>query len=113
MQCPTSVHTRRAVRSPSLHPPRPSSPAYTLDRCKLLAAKVASAADLPLQCKQYPEAVQSAETNVNRTETSKKSAFEGMQGGLAAQANHKKGRASHAQIQRRLTNTRRFTKKKE
>mmetsp|Transcript_19163 Transcript_19163/g.30974 ORF Transcript_19163/g.30974 Transcript_19163/m.30974 type:complete len:87 (+) Transcript_19163:155-415(+) len=80
---------------------------YTLDKCKLLAEKAASASDLPFQCKKYPEAVKSA--NIQRQDTSK-GAYAGMQGGLAAQANKKKGRQSHAQIQRRLTNSRRFTK---
>mmetsp|Transcript_628 Transcript_628/g.1159 ORF Transcript_628/g.1159 Transcript_628/m.1159 type:complete len:87 (+) Transcript_628:170-430(+) len=82
---------------------------YTLEKCKLLAEKVSSSNDLPFQCKKYPEAVKSA--NIARTET-KGGAYAGMQGGLAAQANKKKGRESHAQIQRRLTNSRRFTKQK-
>lgn len=73
----------------------------------MLAEKASSASDLPYQCKKYPEAVKSA--NIERKDTSK-GAYAGMQGGLAAQANKKKGRQSHAQIQRRLTNSRRFTK---
>lgn len=74
----------------------------------MLAEKAASANDLPYACKKYAEAVKTA-SNVKRRETQKE-AFEGMQGGLAAQANKKSGRESHAQIQRRLTNSRRFTK---
>ena len=81
---------------------------YTLEKCKLLAEKVASTNDLPYECKKYPEAVQTA-SKIKRRAT-EKGAFEGMQGGLAAQANKKTGRESHAQIQRRLTNSRRFTK---
>eukprot|EP00970_Alexandrium_tamarense_P000619 scaffold69_cov198-Alexandrium_tamarense.AAC.59 len=72
----------------------------------MLAEKVSSINDLPLQCKKYPEAVKAA--SIQRTAT--KQAFEGMQGGLAAQAQKAKGGQSHAQIQRRLTNSRRFTK---
>jgi hypothetical protein len=79
---------------------------YTLEKCKMLAEKVSSINDLPLQCKKYPEAVKAA--SIQRTAT--KQAFEGMQGGLAAQAQKAKGGQSHAQIQRRLTNSRRFTK---
>lgn len=76
----------------------------------MLAEKVASTNDLPYQCKKYPEAVQAAASLKRRA--TEKGAFEGMQGGLAAQANKKKGRESQAQIQRRLTNSRRFTKQK-
>lgn len=72
----------------------------------MLAEKASKVSDLPVECTKYPEAVKAA--SVQRTST--KSAYEGMTGGLAAQANKAKGRESHAQIQRRLTNTRRFTK---
>ena len=75
----------------------------------MLAEKAASANDLPYECKKYPEAVKAA--SIKRSKTEKK-AFEGMQGGLAAQSAKKQGRESHAQIQRRLTNSRRFTKQK-
>ncbi|KAL7542359.1 hypothetical protein ACHAXR_011712 [Thalassiosira sp. AJA248-18] len=75
----------------------------------MLAEKVTTTNDLPFQCKKYPEAVKTA--SIKHRDT-KKEAFDGMQGGLAAQANKKKGRESHAQIQRRLTNSRRFTKQK-
>mmetsp|Transcript_28819 Transcript_28819/g.45399 ORF Transcript_28819/g.45399 Transcript_28819/m.45399 type:complete len:87 (+) Transcript_28819:120-380(+) len=80
---------------------------YTLDKCKMIAEKVSNSADLPYACKKYPEAVKAA--SIKRSGT-KKAAYEGMQGGLAAQAQKAKGRESHAQIQRRLTNSRRFTK---
>jgi ribose 1,5-bisphosphokinase PhnN len=72
----------------------------------MLAEKVSKASELPVECTKYPEAVKAA--SVQRTPT--KSAYEGMTGGLAAQANKAKGRESQAQIQRRLTNSRRFTK---
>ena len=75
----------------------------------MLAEKVESVNELPYQCKKYPEATKAA--SLKRTST-EKGAFAGMQGGLAAQANKKKGRESQAQIQRRLTNSRRFTKQK-
>lgn len=84
---------------------------FTADKCKMLAEKVDSINDLPYACKKYPDAVKTANNPIVRRETDK-GAYAGMQGGLAAQANKKKGRESHAQIQRRLTNSRRFTKQK-
>ena len=72
----------------------------------MLAEKASSSADLPYACTKYPEAVKAASIQRKATKT----AYEGMQGGLAAQAQKAKGRESHAQIQRRLTNSRRFTK---
>lgn len=82
---------------------------YTLEKCKMLAEKVSSTSDLPLECKKFPDAVKRASMKKHDT---KKQAFEGMQGRLAAEKNKKTGRESHAQIQRRLTSTRRFTKQK-
>ena len=82
---------------------------FTLEKCKMLAEKASSSAELPYECKKYPEAVKTA--SIKRSGT-KKAAYEGMQGGLAAQAQKAKGRETHAQIQRRLTNSRRFTKSK-
>ncbi len=75
----------------------------------MLAEKVTSADDLPYACKKYPEAVKAASLQRKGTQ---KSAYDGMQGGLAAQSQKAKGRESHAQIQRRMTNSRRFTKQK-
>jgi len=83
---------------------------FTLEKCKMLAEKATSAADLPYACKKYPEAVKAASLQRKGTQ---KSAYDGMQGGLAAQAQKAKGRESHAQIQRRMTNSRRFTKQKQ
>ena len=81
---------------------------YTLDKCKMIAEKVNSANELPYECKKYPEVVKSASLKRQGTQ---KSAFAGMQGGAAAQANRQRGKESHAQMQRRMTNSRRFTKK--
>ena len=78
----------------------------------MLAERAASVNDLPYACKKYPDAVKEANAPIKRHSTAEKGAYAGMQGGLAAQANKKKGRESHAQIQRRLTNSRRFTKQK-
>ncbi len=94
-----------------------STKEYTLDKCKILAEKASSVNDLPYQCKRYPEAIKAVghppaveATELNRQDTSGKDAYLGMTGGRAAQANKSKGLETHAQIQRRLTNSRRFTK---
>ena len=79
---------------------------YTLEKCKMLAEKASKVSDLPSECTRYPEAVKAA--SIQRTTT--KTAYEGMQGGQAAMANKAKGRQSQAQITRRMTNSRRFTK---
>ncbi len=78
----------------------------TLEKCKMLAEKASKVSDLPIECTRYPEAVKAAQ--VQRTTT--KGSYEGMEGGLAVQANKANGRESQAQITRRLTNSRRFTK---
>jgi hypothetical protein len=99
---PPRAHPKSHFLIPSLT----SSPEYTLDKCKILAEKVSSVDELPYQCKKYPEAVKSV--GIKRHDTD--NAYAGMKGRLAAQANKEKGIESHAQIQRRLTNSRRFTK---
>ena len=84
---------------------------YSLAKCKLLAEKVNSVNELPYECKKYPDAMKEASkpAKISRKDTD---AYAGMQGATAAKAVKKSGRESHAQIQRRLTNTRRFTKQK-
>ena len=84
---------------------------YSLAKCKLLAEKVNSVNELPYECKKYPDAMKEASkpAKISRKDTD---AYAGMQGAMAAKAVKKSGRESHAQIQRRLTNSRRFTKQK-
>ena len=84
---------------------------YSLDKCKLLAEKVSSVNELPYECKKYPAAVKEANkpANITRKDTDPHA---GMQGAMAAKHQKASGRESHAQIQRRLTNSRRFTKQK-
>jgi hypothetical protein len=100
------VHVLNPILSLPTPAAPPPPPEYTLDKCKILAEKVSSVNDLPYQCKKYPEAVKSVGIKRHDTEN----AYDGMKGRMAAQANKKKGIESHAQIQRRLTNSRRFTK---
>ena len=84
---------------------------YSLAKCKLLAEKVNSVNELPYECKKYPDAMKEASkpAKIPRKDTD---AYAGMQGAMAAKAVKKSGRESHAQIQRRLTNSKRFTKQK-
>lgn len=72
----------------------------------MLAEKVSKVSELPKECTRYPEAVKAAAAPRALTKT----AYDGMTGAQAARANKASGRESHAQIQRRLTNSRRFTK---
>ena len=71
---------------------------------------MSSANEMPYGCAKFPAAMKEAEkpAKIARSLTS----HAGMQGALAAKKNKAAGRESHAQIQRRLTNSRRFTKQK-
>eukprot|EP00979_Chaetoceros_neogracilis_P006914 scaffold1406_cov284-Chaetoceros_neogracile.AAC.17 len=69
--------------------------------CKLLAQKLSNIKDLPKECFDHKDIVASFQRHPTKSENS--IAFEGMGSSAAA-------RAHHAQIQRRYTNTRRFTK---
>lgn len=77
--------------------------------CKVLADKLVAVKDLPRECLAYNDVINS----ILRRNTKTGNAFEGMQAGSAqsAKAARVKGKESYAQIQRRYTNSRRFTKK--
>lgn len=77
---------------------------FTLDTCKVLAAKCATVDALPIQCKKYSEVLKSSMAG------KKEDPFAGMTGRAAAQSARMTGRESQAQIQRRLTSTCRFKK---
>merc|ERR1711915_709978 len=78
--------------------------------CKVLADKLVAVKDLPRECLAYNDVINSI---LRRNTKTGSDAFEGMQAGSAqsAKAARVKGKESYAQIQRRYTNTRRFTKK--
>lgn len=68
-------------------------------------------ADLPKGCQAYPSVVQTLETK----EKAASNPFMGMWAGQASKARmaRSQGLESHAQIQRRLTTQRRFSKQKD
>jgi len=72
-----------------------------------LAKLLLSVKDLPYDCQKHADVVRTLERRNTKSnpEHEKALAYQGM--GAAA-----KGRSNQAQIQRRLTSTRRFTKKK-
>lgn len=82
------------------------------DYCQGLANKLASMSDLPKSCRKYPDIVKTLERRTTGKKEDAALAFEGMSPGEAAQARaaRSKGQQHHAQIQRRYTQTRRFTK---
>jgi hypothetical protein len=75
-----------------------------------LARKITNIKDLPKECFDYKDIVASFQKSSTKSEQS--IAFEGMGSGSAAAAAKARdlGQQSNAQIQRRYTNTRRFTK---
>mmetsp|Transcript_23221 Transcript_23221/g.22287 ORF Transcript_23221/g.22287 Transcript_23221/m.22287 type:complete len:118 (-) Transcript_23221:301-654(-) len=81
--------------------------------CEALAEKLTSVKDLPRECLAYNAVVNSV---LRRSKTSDNAiAFQGMQSGSAtsAMAARGKGKESFAQIQRRYTNSRRFSKQEK
>jgi hypothetical protein len=79
--------------------------------CKLIAQKISNIKDLPQECLEYKDIVAQFQRRPTKSENS--IAFEGMGSSAAAAANARsKGQENYAQIQRRFTNTRRFTKEK-
>mmetsp|Transcript_12140 Transcript_12140/g.17679 ORF Transcript_12140/g.17679 Transcript_12140/m.17679 type:complete len:116 (+) Transcript_12140:131-478(+) len=77
--------------------------------CKAVAAKLSNLKDLPQECFEYNDIVVSFQKRPTKSENS--IAFEGMGSSAAAAAKaRERGQQNYAQIQRRFTNTRRFTK---
>mmetsp|Transcript_24914 Transcript_24914/g.33023 ORF Transcript_24914/g.33023 Transcript_24914/m.33023 type:complete len:84 (+) Transcript_24914:645-896(+) len=79
----------------------------------MLANQLLAVGDLPVACQAHPEVVNTLRRkNTKSDPNSAAQAFAGMSAGeqQAAMAQRSKGQMSHAQIQRRLTSTRRFTK---
>jgi hypothetical protein len=79
--------------------------------CKLLSQKISSVQDLPSECFEHDDLVSSLKSRPTKSDSSV--AFEGMgNASAAAIAAREKGQQNYAQIQRRFTNSRRFTKSK-
>mmetsp|Transcript_6454 Transcript_6454/g.9375 ORF Transcript_6454/g.9375 Transcript_6454/m.9375 type:complete len:116 (-) Transcript_6454:153-500(-) len=82
------------------------------DECSCLAKKISSVKDLPVECHIHKDIVRSVIAKSSSKENA--IAFQGMGSAAAAHANARgQGRESYAQIQRRYTNTRRFTKEQK
>jgi hypothetical protein len=83
----------------------PNSP-FTKMSCFELIGKVCPASPLPAACEQFEEVKIALQRN-NSNKANQAIAFEGMAAGEAAAAmsSRDKGFLSHAQIQRRMTNS--------
>ncbi len=74
-----------------------------------LSQKLADVNQLPKECRGYKDVLQ----NVQKSQTENSIAFQGMGSSAAAAASARgRGQESYAQIQRRFTNTRRFSKER-
>mmetsp|Transcript_8292 Transcript_8292/g.15626 ORF Transcript_8292/g.15626 Transcript_8292/m.15626 type:complete len:115 (+) Transcript_8292:214-558(+) len=79
--------------------------------CRMIAQKISNIKDLPQECFEHKDIVAQFQRRPTKSENS--IAFEGMGSSAAAAAKARsKGQENYAQIQRRMTNTRRFTKEK-
>ena len=79
--------------------------------CLMVAKQLSNIKDLPQECFDYKDIVANFQRRPTKSENS--IAFEGMgNAGAAAASARMKGQQNYAQIQRRFTNTRRFTKEK-
>jgi len=76
--------------------------------CKLIAAKVAGIQHLPSECHQFNDVINAVPKSSDSNDLS--IAFQGMGNSAAAAIKARKtGKQNYAQIQRRFTNTRRFS----
>ena len=99
--------THRMVRFPLLHVYIESE--LTQKQCLVLAVKLSSSKHLPKECLEYKDVVQVLQKRPTKSDNS--IAFQGMgSSGLAAAKARERGQQNYAQIQRRFTNTRRFSK---
>jgi hypothetical protein len=74
-----------------------------------LSRKLSDYSELPMECRGFKDVV----SNLNAKNDSSAIAFQGMGNSAAAAASaRQKGQQNYAQIQRRFTNTRRFTKER-
>lgn len=75
-----------------------------------LSLKLSDLKELPKECSGYKDVV----SNLDGSKANSSIAFQGMGSSAAAAASaREKGQQNYAQIQRRFTNTRRFTKEKK
>lgn len=79
---------------------------HSYESCMAISQKLSNSGELPRECRQYKDVVSNLTASSKKDDTAA-IAFQGMGGSAAAAA------VSHAQIQRRYTNTRRFTKERK
>ena len=78
-------------------------------QCKAISSKLTNIKNLPTECYEHEDIVSKLKTKP--TQHTNSIAFEGMgSSAAAAAAARQHGKENYAQIQRRYTNTRRFTK---
>eukprot|EP00553_Chaetoceros_curvisetus_P007219 CAMPEP_0204616394 /NCGR_PEP_ID=MMETSP0717-20131115/3648_1 /ASSEMBLY_ACC=CAM_ASM_000666 /TAXON_ID=230516 /ORGANISM="Chaetoceros curvisetus" /LENGTH=101 /DNA_ID=CAMNT_0051629627 /DNA_START=398 /DNA_END=703 /DNA_ORIENTATION=+ len=92
---------------------QPTSQKRDYAQCQIFAKKISNIKDLPDECFAHKDIVASFQTS-SRGGADAPDPFAGMGGAAAAAISaRKKGQENYAQIQRRLTNSRRFTKEKK
>ena len=79
---------------------------HSYEGCLAISQKLSNAGELPKECREYKDIVSRMNASSKKDDASA-IAFQGMGGNSAIAA------VSHAQIQRRYTNTRRFTKERK
>jgi hypothetical protein len=84
---------------------------FSRDFCKAIAAKMCVDSSFPSECKRFPDLVSELQRR-NSDKSDHAIAFAGMSAGeqAAAMAAREHGHLAHAQVQRRLTSSRRFQK---
>ena len=81
-------------------------------QCKAVAQKISNIKDLPKECFEHQDIVATFQKRPTKSEGS--IAFEGMGSSAAASLSaRQKGKENYAQIQRKFTNRRRFTKEQK
>jgi len=82
---------------------------YSLEDCKAIASKISSVQSLPSTCYRFDDVLKNFEAQPNESDLS--IAFDGMGSAAAAAVRARKtGKENYPQIQRRFTNTKRFSK---
>mmetsp|Transcript_3297 Transcript_3297/g.5383 ORF Transcript_3297/g.5383 Transcript_3297/m.5383 type:complete len:123 (+) Transcript_3297:158-526(+) len=91
----------------------PGSPVYSKEFCQALVDKMCVDSTLPSECVKFPNLLSEVKRR-NSDRSNQAIAFQGMSAGeqAAAMSARDKGKLNHAQIQRRLTSSRRTFQKR-
>jgi hypothetical protein len=106
------IFVRNVIDHRSKDSTPPGSPGYSKEFCKALVDKMCVDSSLPSECIQFPNIMSDVQRR-NSDRSNQAIAFQGMSAReqAAAMSNRDKGQLHHAQVQRRLTTTRRSFKK--